>query len=609
MKKKDKILLIRIIISFALLGATLFVKQELLKYIFLGISYFSVGYSVIKKAVQRIFKGKFFDENFLMMIATVGAVCVGEYYEAAAVMLFYQIGELFQSYAVGKSRKSITDLMNICPTYANLEKDGNMEIVDPYEVCVGDIILIKPGEKVPLDGVIISGTTSLNTAPLTGESIPRDAVVGDKINSGAVNLTGLIRVKVTTEFSDSTVSKILELVENSSANKAKSESFITRFSYYYTPAVVMLAVCLAFIPPIFLGGFANWVHRALIFLVVSCPCALVISVPLSFFGGIGGASRNGILIKGSNYIESLANCKTVIFDKTGTLTKGEFEVVSVNPCKVTGEELGKIAGIAEKGSNHPVAMAIAKKFPTQENASEINEIAGKGVSAVYKDKVILAGNERLMADNNVDIVKPDTTGVIVYVAMDSKFIGSVVIADTLKEDSKNAVAMLYSTGIKKTVMLTGDTEENALPVARELNISEFKSGLLPADKVLETEKIIARENGNVAFVGDGINDAPVLALSDVGIAMGGIGSDAAIEAADVVLMDDKPSKIALAVQISKKTMRIVKENIAFAIGVKGIILILGALGFANMWTAVFADVGVAFIAILNAMRTLKQCRG
>ncbi len=606
MKTKDKVLLIRIIIAVIFVIAAIFGWNEFIKYTFLGIAYIAVGYSVIKKAVLRILKGKLFDENFLMMIATVGAILVGEYFEAAAVMLFYQIGELFESYAVGKSRKSISELMDICPEYANLEKDGKIEIVDPDEVCVGDIIVIKPGEKVPLDGVVLSGETSINTAPLTGESIPCDVARDDTISSGTINLTGLIRAKVTKEFSDSTVSKILELVENSSANKAKSENFITRFSRYYTPTVVILAACLAFIPPIFLGDFADWGYRALTFLVVSCPCALVISVPLSFFGGIGGASRNGILIKGSNYVENLAKCKTVIFDKTGTLTKGEFEVVSLNPSETTQEELGLLASIAEKGSNHPIAKAVTKRFPTSENADEITEIPGRGVLAIYNKSVILAGNEGLMTENGVVIVKSDIVGAVVHVAKDGKYMGNIVVSDTLKADSKETIEKLHKTGVKKTVMLTGDAVGNAEFVAKELGISEFKAELLPSDKVAETEKLIAQKDGNVAFVGDGINDAPVLALADIGIAMGGIGSDAAIEAADVVLMDDKPSKIPLAIKISKKTMGIVKQNIVFALSVKGAVLLCGALGLANMWAAVFADVGVAFIAILNAMRTLRK---
>lgn len=606
MKKKDKILLIRIIIASVFFAVSFFIKQPYIKYALLGISYISVGYSVIKKAVSRILKGKVFDENFLMLLATIGAICVGEYHEAAAVMLFYQIGELFESYAVGKSRKSISDLMDICPEYANLEKDGKTEVVDPYEVSVGDIIVVKPGEKVPLDGVIISGSTSLNTAPLTGESVPRDASEGDNINSGFINLTGLIKLRVTKEFSDSTVSKILELVENSSANKAKSESFITRFSLYYTPIVVILAACLAFIPPIFAGNISEWIHRALIFLVVSCPCALVISVPLSFFGGIGGASRNGILIKGSNYLESLAMCKTVAFDKTGTLTRGEFEVISVNPEGVSKEELISAAVMAETGSNHPVAKAVIKEFGKAENEGDITEIAGKGVLCRYSGIEILAGNLRLMEDNGIKAVKPEALGAVIYLAKDKEFIGSIVIADKLKPESKSAIDELYKAGISETVMLTGDSYENAKFVANELGIKRFKAELLPKDKVSEAEKLIKSDGGRVAFVGDGINDAPVLALSDIGIAMGGMGSDAAIEAADIVLMDDKLSKIPLAIKISKKTMKIVKQNIVFAIGVKVLIMLLGALGIANMWAAVFADVGVAFIAILNAMRTLKK---
>ncbi len=606
MKKKDKILSVRIIIAVIFLVLAIFDMHEHIKYACLGIAYISVGYSVIKKAVLRIFRGKFFDENFLMMIATVGAILVGEYFEAAAVMLFYQIGEFFQSYAVGKSRKSISELMEICPEYANLERDGKIEAVDPYEVSVDDIIVIKPGEKVPLDGVILSGETALNTAPLTGEPMPRDAAPGDAINSGMINLTGLIRVRVTKEFSDSTASKILELVENSSANKARAENFITRFSRYYTPAVVISALGLAFIPPIFMGDIMDWVYRALTFLVVSCPCALVISVPLSFFGGIGGASRQGILIKGSNYVEGLAKCKTIIFDKTGTLTKGEFEVISVNPAEVSKDELMYLAAMAEKGSNHPVAKAIVSRFDDLGDAEELTEIAGKGVLATVDKRVILAGNEKLMQEHNIEYIKPNIPGAVIYVAENQKFIGSIVAADNLKADSKDAMDKLYKCGIKEAILLSGDTAENVAPVAKAVGIRRFKAGLLPSDKVKETEKILADKKGLVAFVGDGINDAPVLALSDIGIAMGGIGSDAAIEAADIVLMDDKLSKIPLAIRISQKTMRIVKQNIIFALGVKGLVLICGALGLANMWAAVFADVGVAFIAILNSMRTLRK---
>lgn len=605
MKKKDKILLIRIIFAAFLFVASYFTKHTYIRYSVLALAYVLVGESVIKQAVLRMFSGKFFDENFLMMIATVGAVCVGKYSEAVAVMLFYQTGELFQSYAVGKSRKSIAALMDICPEYANLERDGEVLTVDPSEVKVGEVIVVKPGEKVPLDGVIISGATSFNTAPLTGESLPRDVAEGDAVSGGFINLTGLIRVRVSKEFSDSTVAKILELVESSSDNKTTTENFITKFSLYYTPAVVIAAAALAFIPPIFVGNFANWFHRALVFLVVSCPCALVISVPLSFFGGIGGASRNGILIKGSNYMEQLAKCKTFVFDKTGTLTRGEFEIVSINPEGVGEETLIRAAIIAEGGSNHPMAQAVISAFGKAKENAKISELAGQGVIAKLDGEEILAGNERLMSSRNIKVKEPKENGAVIYVAQNGKFIGSIVIADKIKEDAKAAIEGLLREGAKKTVMLTGDTKKNAEPVAKELGITELRAGLMPTDKVSETEKLI-KSSGGVAFVGDGINDAPTLALSDVGIAMGAVGSDAAIEAADIVLMDDKPSKIPIALKIARKTMRIVRQNIVFALGVKGIVLLLGALGIANMWLAVFADVGVAFIAILNAMRTLRK---
>lgn len=606
MKKSDKILLIRIIISALCLAVAFVVKNFYVSTVLLGGAYISVGYSVIKKAVLRILKGKFFDENFLMMIATFGAIVLGEYYEAAAVMLFYQTGELFQSYAVGKSRKSISDLMDICPQFANVERDGEFVLVDPFEVCVGDIVMVKPGEKIPLDGIVISGETALNMVALTGESVPKDVTLDDEVLGGAINLSGVIKVRVTKEFSESTVSKILELVENSSMNKAKSENFITKFSKYYTPIVVVLAALLAFIPPIFVGNIMEWIHRALLFLVVSCPCALVISIPLSFFGGIGGASRNGILIKGSNYMESLAECKTFVFDKTGTLTKGKFSVVEVNPNGMTKAEVIEIAALAEYGSNHPIALAIVKEANSQKKPDEVTEIAGNGVLAVANGRHILVGNERLMAKYKISVTKPKSLGTVLYVACDNNFAGSIVIADQVKEESQSALKALYKNGAKRTVMLTGDNKENAETVAKELKISKFEAELLPTDKVSYMEKMISSNCGKVAFTGDGINDAPVLALCDVGIAMGGIGSDAAIEAADVVIMDDNLMKIPMAVKLAKKTMRIVKQNIVFALGVKIGVMVLGALGIATMWAAVFADVGVAFIAILNSMRTLKK---
>ena len=604
MSKKDKKLLKRIIISLALFIAGVVMNNPIISLIIFIFAYLTVGFDIVKKALMRVLKRKFLDENFLMSIASIGAFLIGEYTEAVAVIIFYQVGELFQSYSVNKSRKSIKELMSLCPDYAFVERDGIVEKVLPEEVKEGDILVIKPGEKVPVDGIIIKGKSSFNTAPLTGESLPKVAEEGDYVSSGFINIDGLVKIRAEKEYADSTVSKILELVENSTMAKAKTERFITRFSAYYTPIVVWLAVCLAIIPSVITGDVSVWLYRALSFLVVSCPCALVISVPLSFFGGIGGASRSGILVKGANYLEALSKCKVFAFDKTGTLTKGTFEVSSVNPFGITEEEFIKYISIAENGSNHPVAKAVVAEFGNMGTADEITEIAGRGVKAVACGKVILAGNIKLMEENGIDVTLSGGYGTEIHLAVDGKYSGCVTVADSSKEESRNALSMLYNEGITKTVMLTGDTESNAKIIAEELSVSEYKAELLPQDKVSAVKEIL--ETGEmVAFVGDGINDAPVLALSDVGIAMGGIGADASIEAADIVIMDDNLLKLPKAVKIARKTMRIVKENIVFAIGVKCLVLVLSAFGVTNMWAAVFADVGVAVVAILNAMRTLK----
>lgn len=574
------------------------------------VPYLIVGYDVLKKAWQNIKNGQIFDENFLMMIATFGAFVVSEYIEAVAVMLFYQVGELFQSYAVGKSRESITALMEICPEYANLEVDGELEEVDPDDVEVDSIIVVKPGEKVPLDGVVVEGESFLDTSALTGESVPRKITVGEEIISGCINGNGILRVQVTKEFDDSTVAKILELVENATNKKAKVEKFITRFAKYYTPLVTISALILAVLPPIILqGGWLIWLERACTFLVVSCPCALVISVPMGFFGGIGAASKEGVLVKGSNYLELLSEMDAIVFDKTGTLTNGVFEVTQVNCKNETKEYLLQLAASIETYSTHPIAESICVAN-TEEvlKAVDVEEISGHGISGVVEGKQILAGNHKLMNKFQIPYEKYDGNGSVVYIAVDMVYAGYIVISDTIKSGVKEAVDCLKKSGVSKTVMLTGDRKEAALAIAKEVGLSEVYYELLPADKVEKVEYLLemAHNKKRVAFVGDGINDAPVLARADIGIAMGSLGSDAAIEAADIVIMDDDLRKISKVIQISRKTMRIVKENIVFALGVKGLVLVLSAFGLASMWAAVFADVGVAVIAILNSMRTLRK---
>ncbi len=577
------------------------------------ISYLVVGFEILKKAVRNIFRGKVFDENFLMAVATIGAFAIGEFPEAVAVMLFYQVGELFQSYAVDKSRKSIASLMDIRPDYANIEKDGKVEKVDPDEVKIGDIIIVKTGEKIPLDGVVIDGTSSLDTMALTGESVPRVVKTEDEVLSGCINKDGLLKIRVTKEFGESTVSRILDLVENASSKKSKSENFITKFAKYYTPTVVIIAVLLAFIPPIILKDFSTfsvWLYRALSFLVVSCPCALVISIPLSFFGGIGGASKMGILIKGSNYLEALANTETVVFDKTGTLTEGIFEVQDIYAEGIEKDELLRIVAHAENYSNHPIAKSVKKAYNKEIDEKIIKnpqELSGKGIWAKIDEKDILVGNEKLMLEEKIDFKKCDEVGTILYVAIDKKYVGYVLIADKIKQDSPKTIRELKAMNIKKTVMLTGDKKEVGEYVAKKLNMDKVYTELLPDGKVEKVEELLKQksENGKLVFVGDGINDAPVLTISDIGVAMGGLGSDAAIEAADIVIMTDETSKISKAINLSKKTMRIVRENIIFAIFVKIAVLVLTAFGASTMWEAVFADVGVSVIAIINALRMLN----
>lgn len=621
MTRKQKHVLIRIITSAVLLAAAIILDKflEPSKYLKIAIylvPYFVIGYDILRKAVLGIFHGQVFDENFLMAVATVGAVGLGDFKEGVAVMLFYQIGELFQSIAVGKSRKSISALMDIRPDYANIEKDGKLVRVDPSEVEIGTVITVNPGEKVPIDGIIEEGSTTLNTSALTGESLPRGAKVGDEVISGSVNMTGVIRVKTTKSFGESTASKILDLVENSSMKKSRSENFITKFARYYTPIVCAGALILAAVPPIFnvIAGnpsqWQDWLTRAFTFLVISCPCALVISIPMSFFSGIGCASKNGILVKGSNYLEALSNTKYAVFDKTGTLTKGVFEVTGIYPEDgVSVDDLLRLAALAESASSHPISQSIRSAYGkdiSQEDASDIKEIAGHGVSATVDGSTICAGNKKLMTLCGASITSEHNDGTVVYVANDGKYIGCITISDVVKPDSEQAMTELKAAGIK-TVMLTGDSKATADKVAGNLGIDTVRSELLPADKVSEVEKLLAgkQKGETLAFVGDGINDAPVLSRADIGIAMGALGSDAAIEAADVVLMDDKPSKIALAMKISRKTLRIVKENIVFALAVKFVCLVLGAIGIANMWIAIFADVGVMVIAVLNATRALK----
>ena len=580
-------------------------------------AYLIVGGDVVKQAARNIAGGQIFDENFLMMIATVGAFLVGEYPEGVAVMLFYQVGEWFQSYAVNKSRKSIRALMDIRPDFATVIRQGETVVVDPDQVKVGETIVVKPGERIPLDGVVSKGSTTLDTMALTGESLPREAAENDTVISGCVNMTGVVEICVTKEYGESTVSRILELVENASSRKSESENFITKFARYYTPAVVILAVLLAVIPPLILGGgWYDWIYRALTFLVISCPCALVISIPLSFFGGLGGAGKAGILIKGSNYLEAMASAEVVVMDKTGTLTKGNFAVHSVVPAADSGvseEELLAFTAFAESGSNHPIALSLRQAYEAGGNqmdtvrVSDIQELSGYGISAVVDGKRILAGNSRLMETNNIACEQIRETGTVVHTACDGRYLGYITIVDELKPDAKEAIAALYKNGVKDVVMLTGDRKETAESVAKELGISKVYAELLPGDKVDRMEALLAEKSpkGKLVFVGDGMNDAPVLARADIGIAMGGMGSDAAIEAADIVIMTDEPSKIAKAIIISKRTLAIVKQNIVFAIGVKLLVLLLAALGLASMWAAVFADVGVAVIAILNAMRALR----
>ena len=576
-------------------------------------AYFIVGGDVVLRAVRNILRLQIFDENFLMFIATVGAFLIGEYPEAVGVMLFYQIGELFQGYAVDKSRKSIAELMNIRPDYANLKTADEIKKVDPDDVLVGDEIIIRPGERIPLDAIVTSGSSLVDTSSLTGEAVPRDAAVGSELLSGCINLSGLLTARVTKEFGDSTVSKILDLVENATAKKSKSENFITKFARIYTPAVVILAAMLAFIPPLTFSEapLTEWIFRALTFLVISCPCALVISVPLSFFGGIGGASRQGILVKGGNYLEALAKTETVIFDKTGTLTKGVFDVQEIVAQAMEPEELLELAALAESHSNHPISLSVQRAYGKTidtEKVTDVKEIAGLGVQAVIAGKVVLAGNAKLMKEHGVGYEEPLTAGTIVHIASAGNYAGYIVIADQLKPDAAKTIKLLRSEGIKQTVMLTGDQKSVGELVAKKLGINQVYTELLPADKVRKLEEImlVRSRNGKVAFVGDGVNDAPVLARADIGIAMGGLGSDAAIEAADVVVMTDEPAKIVTAIKIAKRTVRIAKQNIVFALSVKAAVLVLGALGLANMWAAVFADVGVSVLAILNAIRVLSS---
>lgn len=610
----------RFILGAIILAAAIFVPKNLFvpRLILFLISYFTVGYDVLFKAVKNIKKGQIFDENFLMAIATLGAFAIKEFPEAVSVMLFYQIGEMFQDLAVGKSRKSITSLMNIRPDYANLKIEGEIKKVLPKEVKLGDIIVIKPGEKVALDGKITNGSSTFDTSALTGEAIPRTFEIGDEILSGFINTTNLVEIEVTKSFENSTISKILDLVQNASSKKSKTENFITKFARFYTPAVVTIALLIAILPMIFVkdAQFSTWLYRALIFLVVSCPCALVVSIPLGFFGGIGGASKNGILIKGANYLEALNNLETVVFDKTGTLTKGKFKVseINVQNSKYTKDDLLKYAAIAESFSNHPIAQSIVLEYEknnkklekTDSSEFEFEEIAGHGVKVKYENSEILAGNLKLLKKENVEAAEKDAVGTVVYVAKDGKYLGNLIIADEIKEDAKKTIEELNNLGIKNVVMLTGDNRKIGENVASKLKISKVFTDLLPLGKVEKMEEFLKNKstNGKVLFVGDGINDAPVLARADIGVAMGGVGSDAAIEAADMIIMNDEPSKIVTALKIAKKTKKIVWQNIIFALGVKIIILVMGALGFATMWEAVFGDVGVALIAILNATRAL-----
>lgn len=617
MTKKQKKVLIRIIIVAVLVIALQFIPVK--GYVRFGlymIPYFVIGYDILKKAGKGILNRQIFDENFLMAVATIGAIALGDYKEGTAVMLFYQIGELFQSYAVGKSRRNISDLMDIRPDYANVEKDGELEQVDPDEIEIGTVIVVQPGEKVPIDGVVVEGTSSLNTSALTGESVPREVSVDDEIISGCINMTGLLKIRTTKEFGESTVSKILELVENASSRKSRSENFISKFAKIYTPAVCYGALALAILPPIvrmaFMGlapEWGDWVYRALTFLVISCPCALVISIPLSFFAGIGGASREGVLVKGSSFLETLSQTKIVVFDKTGTMTKGVFEVNGIHHSPYKDEELLEYAALAESYSTHPISKSLQRAYgkPIDKNrVSDVEEIGGHGLTAKVDGKVVAAGNAKLMKKLGIEYHDCSHVGTIVHVAIDGKYAGHILISDVIKEHAAEAIAALKKSGIEKTVMLTGDAKNVADHVAAQLGIDEVCSELLPGDKVEKVEELLTKksEKDKLAFVGDGINDAPVLSRADIGIAMGALGSDAAIEAADIVLMDDDPLKISKAIRISRKCIRIVYENIYFAIGIKVICLVLGALGIANMWFAIFADVGVMILAVLNAIRTL-----
>lgn len=620
MTKKQKNMLYRIILTFVLFAALVvanlggylkLLPHPIFLFVLYLVPYLVIGYDIILKAGRNIIHGQVFDENFLMMIATFGAFGVGEYQEGVAVMLFYQVGELFQSYAVARSRQSITEMMDICPEYANVEKDGQLLKVDPDEVEIDTEIIIKPGESIPLDGIVVEGASMVDTKALTGESVPRGVREGDQIISGCINGSGTLRVKVTKTFDDSTVTKILELVENASSKKAKVENFITRFAKYYTPFVTIGAVLLAFVPPLFFGeNFGDWIGRACIFLVISCPCALVISVPLGFFGGIGAASKLGVLVKGSNYLEALSNMDTIVFDKTGTLTKGEFKVSKVIPKGISEQELLRIAAFSENYSNHPIGNSIkeayGKNIPN-EAVLEVKELAGYGIRAIIEGKEVYVGNGKLMEQQHISYEKVESIGTNVYVALEGEFVGAIVISDTIKEGAKEALLKMKKVGVKQSVMLTGDRQEVAEAVAKQLGLTKVYGDLLPEDKVNKVEALLEKEQGKgkLAFVGDGINDAPVLTRADIGIAMGSMGSDAAIEAADVVIMDDDIRKIASVVKISRKTITIVKQNIVFALGIKALFLLLGAFGLASMWEAVFADVGVSVLAILNAMRALR----
>ena len=616
MNKKQKKVLIRIIAASVTMILFAFIPVKgWLEFVLFMIPYFIIGYDILLKAFKGIKNKQVFDENFLMAVATVGAIALGDYKEGVAVMLFYQIGELFQSYAVGRSRRNISELMDIRPDYANIERDGKLERVDPDEVVIGSVIVVQPGEKVPIDGVIIEGSTTLNTSALTGESVPREAKAGDDVISGCINMTGVLKIKTTKEFGESTVSRILDLVENSSSKKSRSENFISKFARYYTPAVCYGALALAILPPVvsmFLGFDAmwgEWIYRALTFLVISCPCALVISIPLSFFAGIGGASNAGVLVKGSNYLETLSKTKYVVFDKTGTLTQGVFEVVGVHHSKLEEARILEYAALAESFSSHPISKSLQRAYGKeidQSRVTDVKEISGEGVTAVVDGVSVAAGNTKLMKRLGIEYSDCHSVGTIVHMAVNGRYEGHILIADREKPNSKEAIAQLYRMGIKETVMLTGDTGKVADQVAGDLGISTVYSELLPGDKVAKVEELLSRKHSKeaLAFVGDGINDAPVLSRADIGIAMGALGSDAAIEAADIVLMDDDPLKIAKAIKIAKKCLRIVYENIYFAIGVKIVCLILGALGIANMWVAIFADVGVMVIAVINAIRAL-----